>query len=46
MIGALIPLKPNTNPEMINESIPTIAKIIEIDNIEVSYIYSGEFSNV
>ena len=40
MIGALMPLKPNTNPDMIYESTPTIAKIIEIEKRRVIYLLS------
>ena len=40
MIGALMPLKPNTNPEMTNESTPIIAKIIDIENRRVIYLLS------
>ncbi len=40
MIGALRPLKPNTNPEMTNESTPIIAKIIDIENRRVIYLLS------
>lgn len=46
MMGALIPLKPNTNPEMINESIPTIAKIIEIENRSVIYLLRRIFQRL